>query len=202
MVLNRRKVNHNPFEDLNNSNVQYWLGFLAADGAIFEGRVTLGLQEKDEKHIDKFITFISDNLTKRKVIKDNKYILYTTSFRSRSVVEFLYDLGITSNKSKTLNYKHFTNDFLRGVIDGDGYIRKNHREVSIITASEVFAKQIQCFIIENYKINSTIYTKRDKYFTVGVYGRRQVEMFLNELYNNADTYLERKYLNAMLYRNI
>lgn len=202
MVKDRRVVNNNPFEDLNNSEVNYWLGFLAADGGIFKDRISLGLQEKDEFHIDKYIKFINSKLTKRIVIKDNKYKSFVTSFRSTLVANFLNNLGITENKSYTIDYKGvFNRDFLRGVLDGDGYIRKTHTEVSITTASLVFAKQIQEFIINNFQVNCTIRKDRNNY-TVGVYGRKQVEKCLKELYENADIYLERKYQNAMLYSNI
>lgn len=202
MVNNVRIVTNNPFIDLKNNNTQYWLGFLSADGSIFKSRISLGLQEKDESHIDKYIKFIGYDIKKSKVVKDNKYVSYRTNFRSSKTVKFLNNLGITANKSYTLEYKgDITNDFIRGVIDGDGYIRKNHNEISIISASPVFAKQLQESIKDIYKVNCTLREFRKGLYVIGVYGRLQVIKVLKELYTNADTYLERKYLNAMLSRN-
>lgn len=205
MVNNRRVVKNNPFKNLDSKDTQYWLGFLCADGGLFGNRITLGLQEKDKNHIDKYINFIGSKITKKliKKIMNNKiFITYSTSFRSTIVYNFLSSLGIIENKSLILEYKgNITNDFLRGVIDGDGYIRKNHQEVSISTGSLKFAKQLQKFIMSYYKVNCTIRLAKINLYCVGVYGGKQVGKILNELYQNANTYLERKYFNAMLIRN-
>lgn len=199
-LIKNRNINYNPFINLNDKETQYWLGFLAADGSIFKNRISLGLQEQDESHIDKFINFIGCNLPKKKTLKDNKYIGYRVSFKNAETVKFLSNIGITNKKSFTLFYKSkFTNDFIRGVIDGDGYIRKNHQEVSIATASKEFANQLQRFIIKNYSVNCTIRKYDNKsIYTVGVYGRLQVEKLLELTYKNASIYLERKYINASL----
>lgn len=203
MIKSRKIVTSNPFLDLNNKNVQYWLGFLAADGSIFKTRISLHLQEKDESHIDKYIQFIGFNVTKHKTIKNNKYIGYGVHFKSKEITEFLYNLGITNKKSYTLDYKGIiTTDFLRGVIDGDGYIRKNHNEVSICTASLLFAKQLQSFIINTFNINCSLRESKPNFYTIGVYGKNQVNKILKELYNNAEVYLNRKFLNASLNGNI
>lgn len=206
MIEKRRLVKNNPFSDLNNKDVQYWLGFLAADGGIFENRVSLGLQEKDYNHIVKYANFIDPKLKIYKVTKtiNNKlFIGYRTGFRSIETSDFLKSIGITPFKSLTLDYKlSMTNDFIRGVIDGDGYIRKNHKEVSIATGSEIFAKQLQDFIKNYYKLNCTVRKTKPNMYVVGVYGKNNVTIFLTELYENANTYLDRKYFNAMLNRNI
>jgi hypothetical protein len=203
MVKNRRIVSVNPFLDLDNEQVQYWLGFLAADRAIHEGKISLGLQEQDEIHIDKFIKFINPKLKKTKLLEHKKYISYRTSFRNQEICDYLNQLGITSKKSFTLFYNHsFNKHFLRGVIDGDGYIRKSHGEVSIATGSILFAEQIQKFIIDNYSVNCTIRKDNSNIYTVGVYGKTQVTKILNDLYIDAEIYLERKFLNAMSHRNM
>ncbi len=193
-------VKINPFKDLTCKNTNYWLGMLAADGSIHDTKIALTLQELDIKHIIKYRNFVNINLNIYKNIKDNKHISYGTAFRNKEVVLFLHNIGLTNKKSFTLNYKpKITIDFLRGVIDGDGYIRKNGCEVSITTGSEIFANQLQKFIITNIKVNCTI-RKVKNIFTVGVYGKLQVKELL-KIYKNADTYLNRKYDNAMLLRN-
>ena len=52
----RKKVCNNPFADLSNPDVLYWLGWLATDGYIShkETRVTLSLSIKDIDVIEKF----------------------------------------------------------------------------------------------------------------------------------------------------
>src|SRR5690606_8520356 len=81
-------VKHNPFINLKDKNVNYWLGFLAADGGVYKDRLILGLQECDINHLYKYKQFINADLKIKKTIKDNKYIGYTTSFRNKDVIKF------------------------------------------------------------------------------------------------------------------
>lgn len=182
-----KKITFNPFSDLSDPITQYWLGFLSADGAIYENRITLSLKEEDLNHIVKFKNFTNSDLSIRKLIKDNKYVSYSTSFRCKESANTLKELGITSNKTHTLKYNgDFTVDFIRGVVDGDGYIRKSHTEISICTASKDFVNQL----LESFKIlfqvNTTLrFIESRNFYTVGVYGKNQVTKVLQILYNNA-----------------
>ena len=98
-----------------------------------------------------------------------------------------------------------TKDFLRGVIDGDGYIRKKGYEISITTGSEIFAEQLKNSFINLFNIEPKIYknskNRKNTIYNVTILGKEKVKFVLNELYTNADTYLERKYLNAVLVSN-
>lgn len=201
-----KKVKNNPFENLNNSNVNYWLGFLSADGSVYEDRIRLGLQEQDLSHIVKFKDFINSDLRIIKTIKDNTYIGYNVAFRNKEVVDFLINMGITNNKSLTLEMNlNITKDFIRGVVDGDGYIRKKGYEVSITTGSEIFAEQLKNSFVNLFNITPKIYKNsknhKNTIYNVTILGKEKVKFVLKELYTNADTYLERKYQNAVLIGN-
>ena len=201
-----KKVKNNPFENLNDSNVNYWLGFLSADGSVYEDRIRLGLQEQDLTHIVKFKDFINSDLRIIKTIKDNTYIGYNVAFRNKEVVDFLINMGITNNKSLTLEMNlNITKDFIRGVIDGDGYIRKKGYEVSITTGSEIFAEQLKKSFVNLFNITPKIYKNsknhKNTIYNVTILGKEKVKFVLKELYTNADTYLERKYQNAVLIGN-
>ena len=73
----KKKVCDNPFVDLSNPDVLYWLGWLATDGYIShkETRVTLSLSIKDIDVIEKFKDFVSDKLT-------IKHTIHASNFRS------------------------------------------------------------------------------------------------------------------------
>lgn len=203
---NRRFVKNNPFEDLSNPEVQYWLGMLAADGTISGTRLTLGLKEQDKTHIEKFIKFLGGKVKIRKTCKDEKYYSYTCSFRNKEVIDFLEKLGIIANKSLTLDYKgEITLDFLRGIIDGDGYIRKKSLdEISILTGSKLFANQLVTAIKKLFNIEAKLYIRmfKNEMYYVTILGKKRVPKILDELYLNACIFLDRKYNNAILDRNI
>ena len=62
----KNKIWDNPFENLEDQDVQYWLGWLATDGYVgttIEKRCALQLQEKDIDVIEKFNKFLGGNLT-------------------------------------------------------------------------------------------------------------------------------------------
>ena len=115
-------------------------------------------------------------------------------------------MGITNNKSLTLGMNlNITKDFIRGVVDGDGYIRKKGYEVSITTGSEIFAEQLKNSFVNLFNITPKIYKNsknhKNTIYNVTILGKEKVKFVLKELYTNADTYLERKYQNAVLIGN-
>lgn len=187
----------NVFKDFEKEEVQYWLGFLSADGTIGnkEFVISLELQEKDLNHLLKFKEFIGiKSLQTMKYPKINK-IGYRVSCKNKETNLFLKSLGITDNKSLTIKYKKdFTNHYLRGYFDGNGYTRKlgkNRAEISIATGSEEFAKQILYYYQSN---NITAYLKKTKenLFTIGIYSKDSCKKCYNLMYNNATLFLERK----------
>jgi len=205
-----RNVKHNPFINLEDRETQYWLGLLATDGGIYRNRITLGLNSKDLEHIEKYKIFINSNLPiyKTEHSKYKGHFMSNFSFSSISVTNFLINLGITRNKSKTLDIKiPITWDFLRGVIDGDGCIsffkNKNKKEynccISIVSASKLFIDKIKKFFDDNL-IKNRLYLYKNLY-RIHIINFVNCKMLIEFLYKNADIYLERKYLKAQFISN-
>lgn len=53
----KKLINYNPFENLENKEVQYWLGWLASDGCITGNRIIISLQRQDRDVLEKFCSF-------------------------------------------------------------------------------------------------------------------------------------------------
>jgi len=49
--------NHNFFETIDTEEKAYWLGFIAADGGLASNiyRLTIGLNQKDQNHLEKLL---------------------------------------------------------------------------------------------------------------------------------------------------
>lgn len=143
----RRIVKHNPFQDITNPNVQYWLGWLATDGYIShsENRITLSLSIKDIDVIEKFRDFISPNLTIHHSMHHKEFEMVFVSFRNKEIVDFLSTLGFNNNKTFEFvpNFE-ITWDYIRGVFEGDGYIRE--REINITGASKKHIESVYNFV--------------------------------------------------------
>jgi len=186
----------NVFANLNDEQTQYWLGMLAADGTIGnkEYLVSLELQNKDLNHLQKYCNFLGISFKKIKYPKYNT-IGYRASFKNKEINLYLKSLGITDNKSKTINIKfNFNNHFIRGVFDGDGYVRlinKNKASYEIATMSVDFKNQI-CEYLNNVNIEHTYNLRKDGIYIIGVYTQSEVRKFYDLIYNNATVFLERK----------
>lgn len=205
----KRKVNYNPFQNINDPQVQYWLGWLATDGHISkkENRITLLLSIKDIDVIEKFRHFVSDKLTICYSIHHKKFEMVAISFRNKDIVDYLYKLGFSDNKTFNFIPKFKISwDYIRGVFEGDGYLRfnKNSREINITSACKEHIDYIYEFV-KSFNINCYIRTFSTKLnttmYNLEIYNIPGIIKFLNYIYKDADIFMNRKYQNARIVRN-
>lgn len=200
-------ISDNLFKNIDNSDSAYWLGFLYADGSIRKDRneITLDLKEEDLETIKDFHNFCNNKNTIRehKIVRNEKvFKSYVSGFSNYQVKKNLEKLGCVPKKSLLLKFPNeeqvpdiFIYDFVRGYIDGDGYlefnsIKKKYR--IIICGTEDFLKGLinrlnlfsGCSIHKDN--NSNIYilsiTQKDVVFSL-----------LKKLYENSKYHLNRKY---------
>lgn len=192
----RTSVKINPFLDLNNPEVQYWLGMIVTDGNIYKTRISLDCGEKDLEHLKKYHQFTkTTNIINKSLSKKFNTYQYSVRFKNEEIAKYLISLGIHENKSYTVKVNFpITYDFLRGVIDGDGCIeiKKDSKKlyISIVTASEDFKNQLSNFLaLNNYKHG--IY-KTKNHNVINISAKKDVVRLCYNLYKGANTFLERK----------
>lgn len=181
------------FKNEEDEESQYWLGMIAADGTIGkkDNLINLGLQEKDLKHLEKYAKFVKKKVSK---VFNKKFQIneFRVNFKNKEVNRYLKSIGITDNKSKTIVYlKPITRHFLRGVLDGDGYVKANKPVIEIASASIEFLKQLQYYLNSN-NVHCIINTRKDKMNILGIYKKEEVKKFYNLIYTDASVFLERK----------
>jgi hypothetical protein len=142
--LKKYLFNEYLFEEIDNPEMWYWLGFLTADGCVHNDHIRLKLSTKDYNHVEKFNDFI--NSTPKMIVKNNittidnkEYYSSTLSFYSRKIAKSLEKYNIIDNKTYNLTFpihikdSPYLNVYMRGVIDGDGgfsvYNNKNQQRV-------------------------------------------------------------------------
>lgn len=192
----------------------YWSGFIAADGCVKlhshkYKQLSIGLAEKDEKHLYKFKEIIGYNGPIRQ--KEDLAECHSSEIciRSDKIFDDLARFNIVPRKSLILTFPEWLinnsniNHFMRGYNDGDGsfYISrpKNERTVKQLYFSlrgtkeflEVYSQILskQCDIdYKKPRANSGIYT-------LEYGGNRKVCKIRDFLYNNSNEQirLDRKY---------
>ncbi len=198
--VRKQRVKHNPFKNLEDSETQYWLGWLASDGCISETG-SIQLCSCLDTHILKdYIKFLGADVPLFEGLQHNKKSgkynhKGNVGFVNHEVVKFLTNIGITPRKSLTLKLQiPLTWNILRGYYDGNGCLAKN-KYTSIprfYTASAAFKDQIVDFL-RSEGFEPRIYKKPNQYvYEISICGFENITNIVNKMYSDNCIYLERK----------
>jgi hypothetical protein len=181
---------------LNSAIRDYWIGYIIADGSVSlnSNKIEINCALKDKEHLQKYANWLNINLH---IYRDKRFNVFCckASFANKTVKEYLIDLGITPRKSMTIKLLGSLNrDILRGVIDGDGYIKsyKNRTCVEIASGSIEFLNQIDEFLSNNNITISSI-RKAKSIYLLNIYNQKEVYKLYKLLYTNANLFMERKH---------
>lgn len=205
-------VNHDFFECIDSADKAYWLGFLYADGYVTkQHKIGLALSKADASHVEQFRKAVESTHTIHSYFSRgfsrSEYVRLI--FSSQKMVKDLERLGCVQQKSLILAFPSdkqvpstYLKDFVRGYIDGDGSITtggKHHPIRLKICGTRQFLGGLREYfntIIAPDKIETEL-EKRHKdsknNYSLTVNSSQRVLRILDELYNGATTYLDRKY---------
>ncbi len=195
-------LDENVFEIINEESA-YWIGFLMADGYITRNCVGLGLCVGDVDHLKKFISFLKSNHPYRiRPIQDNPKIKNASpqvsiEINSTKIIDDLAKYGIIKNKSAIAKVIGLENnrDFWRGVIDGDGSLFYSRGyPVLDLCGSYALVSQFKdyCFNIIKQNMPQVIKYKHSSCCFHFRFTGNKAQYIINNLYENASVYLERK----------
>ncbi|PEQ99441.1 hypothetical protein CN483_16140 [Bacillus cereus] len=192
------------FEKVDSEEKAYWLVFLYADGNNNSsvGKLELTLKSGDRGHLIKFQQFLKSTIPiKPRVVKlnDKEYEAARIIVCSKKLTGDLYKLGCVDRKSLVLTFPsidiipaELTSHFIRGYYDGDGSIHVHDNELSAtisFVGTEVFLKGIQ----QVMKLSQTKLYPKGEAYQCSYSGGNSIVEILNQFYNNAYIYLQRKY---------
>lgn len=122
------------------------------------------------------------------------------TINSKIIKEDLNQLGITPNKSSTVVFPNVPTEYLpafvRGVIDGDGWVDHEGYSLNVTTASEIFVKGLSDVLIEwnlfpDVKIIKS--NSNTDIYRVWIKGKKQVLYLADIIYNDCGiNYVELK----------
>lgn len=205
-----KEFNRNAFNNIETEEDAYWLGFITADGYLNEEKKFLVIQlgAKDKKHLEKFCNFMK--VPKDEIVNTIKssyggvgQLVYYVNFSSKQLVENLKKLKVFQGKSAKEIFntdipKNLYSHYMRGYFDGDGCIRKDLKNIGIVSSEqfcfkykEILEKEItDLYFDKKYKY---VNRKQGELFCFVVTDKNKAAKILNFLYKDSKIYLNRKY---------
>lgn len=211
--------NKEAFSKIDNQDIAYWIGFIYADGYVWIDKKTrhyeLGIElaKRDCEHLKKFNKFLNGNLQvkyrMREGLVDKSKIneMSIIKLYSKQIVQDLISYGVIPNKTYESNENILNNipnqfkiDFIRGFLDGDGWITKKGKRFGMCSVNIELLKGIQRYLNIEYGIKSILNLSgraKENGRNLDLYSitmnSKESKNFGELLYNNANTYLDRKY---------
>lgn len=194
-------VNENSFKNDKEESVQYWVGFLIADGSVNGNTLKLKLKYSDKDHVNKFKKFLNSEHPIKKIKEFNDNETCVLKVHSKKIVNVLENkYNITPNKTKNVKAPKClakNRHFWRGVIDGDGSVNfKNDRAfIGLWSGSIELLKQFEAFIKDNVKIRNKI-TKGHRCYCFRNHSQKAAPKIIDLLYKDSNIHLNRKKIAA------
>ena len=198
--------NKNAFDIIETEEDAYWLGFILADGYVSNGSkpyLQIKLGEKDKNHLLKFIKYLG--YTTDAVIKETtggaysrNNICYVVKISCRSISNNLQKYGLNGAKSQKeipfiLPTIELQKAYIRGIIDGDGWIRENQDGWGVCGSLETMT-YIKTFIQNNITdVSNNSITAYSNIYKFEMTSKYKTQIILDYFYKNANMYLDRKY---------
>lgn len=145
------KIDVNAFNNIDTKDKAYLLGFICADGCIYDNKcLAIGIHKQDIKVLELLKKVLNCNSLPIRYHSQNTNIVMINIW-NKQLVASLKVLGITERKTFTVSMpqnipKNLHKHFWRGVIDGDGCIylkeRNNKQNKPIFTVTLVGSKQL------------------------------------------------------------
>lgn len=202
------KFNYAYFDDIDNQEKAYFLGFLFADGhARSDGYgIKMNLAESDASILETFRTLIESEKPLRKITINipNRQNQYCLDLNSKSFSEKMATLGVVKAKTHKLTFptylkQEMVRHFIRGYFDGDGSIcvnKANKTCVASIAGTFDFCSSVQKIIKQKISINGHMgqpnKERQNNIRIVSWGGRNSINGIYDFLYRDATIFLERK----------
>lgn len=209
------KANYRIFKNIDSAEKAYWLGFLAADGYVYQRKNSqagnfcgINIHRKDKKHLEKFKLFMNSNVNIIDHIQtegfSNNTPMSKIVFNSNDMVNDLIDKGVIPRKSLILQPPNISEEFylpfILGYFDGDGSISQgsnNEFYINIVGTKEIL-EWINNILNISSKLEQRKETTKNNYY-IRCGGCQKPYNIMKQLYNSVSVHLDRKY---NIYKNL
>ena len=189
----KHKVNEDFFKKW--SNEMAWvLGLILTDGCINKDNHTITLTQKNTSILKLVAKIMDAEYVLAPIAKSRK--TPTLIINSKEIKEDLNNLGIKPNKSLTVRFpnipKEYLPAFVRGIIDGDGWVQKTGYVMNVTSGSKEFAEGLLA-IFQSWKLHAEITTETSQagntIYRIWVKGKYDIPKLAKIIYNDTiDSY--------------
>jgi len=196
------KINESFFEHIDTEGKAYLFGFLMADGGVYENRITLSIHRDDVEILEILTKEMESSYPIAK--HQGKNNMMRVNFCSDKLTKDLYELGCTSKKSLTLEFKeniipdNLIHHFIRGFFDGDGSVSfgksrgRMRWEWEVVGTSQFLNKIEEVMSKIGLSFNKIRKTENIYRLRIGMARTEPLKLIYNFLYNGAKLFLKRK----------
>lgn len=185
----KHKVNENFFK-IWSHEMAWVLGLFVTDGHVNKHIHSIYFAQKEERILKRVAQYMeADYVLMPKGITRSTPTLI---INSKVIKKDLETLGILSNKSFTMPFpdvpKQYLSSFVRGVIDGDGWVQKTGYVMNITTGSQAFMEGLysifQLWGLQSEVTQTKTQTGKDVY-RIWVKGKEELPKLANIIYKHA-----------------
>jgi len=190
------------------ANLWYLVGLIASDGCLSKDGRHIDITAKDYNFLKALVEKL--NISNKIGVKNRgtKKQAYRIQIANRDFYDFLLSIGLMPKKSLNMNSLNIPRayflDFLRGMIDGDGCIRRwthptNKREqwsLRIYSGSIVFISWLKDAVEILLRAKGMLYKNKDRRDWVLKYGKMATREIVKKCYYDGCIALQRKAILA------
>ena len=183
------------FQSIDSNLKAYFLGFIAADGAIVKNELTISIHRKDIQILEKLKNELQSPNKIISLKKENTDMV-RFSVGNKFLKMDLENIGITERKTFTLQDiiknipKNFRKSFILGYFDGDGsFTFKGRKGLMDIRGTQSLLRGFS----EELKIPQENIKQYDSTFCIRIWKQSEIKRVFELLYFNQSFFLHRKY---------
>ncbi|MCZ8535958.1 LAGLIDADG family homing endonuclease [Paenisporosarcina quisquiliarum] len=187
----KHQVNEHFFKEWTHE-MAWILGLLVTDGHIHNSLHSIFFTQNDERILRLIANYMETDYVLTPFGKTKTAA--TLIINSKVMKQDLESLGISAKKSLNVPFpkvpEGFLSSFVRGVIDGDGWVGHEGYQVNVTTGSLAFAEGI-LDVFQSWSLNSDIRSitsqKNHTIYRIWVRGKTSVQKLSDIIYKEADS---------------
>lgn len=195
-IYHNKNLDENYWEIIDRYDKAYFLGFLITDGNVYGNDVRLQLKNESKVILD----VLKEKTLSENKIREDKRGFVTFSVKRKKWVDDLSKYGVIPRKTSTVYFpeipEEFLSHFIRGLIDGDGWVSFKGKQIGfcgnetlVIQLKNILVKKLDVYDVKVLKIS-------EKLFQICWCSKKDIKKIGEFIYKDKnDCFLKPKYEN-------